>query len=88
MKTKADASIGDTTGLTVDQQKAVLDTAAASYPSPHIILQHSVKDNTPQVVTYEVPKLQQAGYEMVALDTCMGDTGESFDFPIWYEADS
>ncbi|KAJ9094274.1 hypothetical protein QFC21_006100 [Naganishia friedmannii] len=61
----------------VDQSKGVYDQVSASYPAPHIILGHSVYDSTANdVVPYAVSELKKKGYQLVAVDTCMGSEGE------------
>ncbi|KAJ9117703.1 hypothetical protein QFC24_006417 [Naganishia onofrii] len=61
----------------VEQSKGVYDLVAASYPAPHIILGHSVYNSTANdVVPYGVSELIKKGYQLVAVDTCMGTEGE------------
>ncbi|KAJ9094273.1 hypothetical protein QFC21_006099 [Naganishia friedmannii] len=61
----------------VDQSKGVYDEVALSYPAPHMVLGHSVYDSTANnVVPYGVSQLKNSGYQLVAVDTCMGDQGE------------
>lgn len=63
--------------MPVEQSKGVYDLVAASYPAPHIILGHSVYNSTANdVVPYGVSELIKKGYQLVAVDTCMGTEGE------------
>lgn len=49
---------------------------APQYPAPQLILQHSVIEDTSRVVMpYAIPKLQNAGYRLVSVDTCLGSDG-------------
>ncbi|WVR06675.1 hypothetical protein IAU60_003707 [Kwoniella sp. DSM 27419] len=68
---------GDANGESVDYSKNVIDGVANSYPSPKMVLEHSVIDTTAsQVVPYAINRLNSAGYQLVAVDTCLGDDGE------------
>ena len=50
---------------------------AQSYPAPHLVLNHETVETThTQVLPYAVPLLQNAGYQLVAVDTCLGSNGE------------
>jgi peptidoglycan/xylan/chitin deacetylase (PgdA/CDA1 family) len=61
----------------VNQSKDVYDQVASSYPAPHIILDHSVYNSTVNdVVPYGVTKLKDQGYQLVSVNTCIGDQGE------------
>lgn len=68
---------GDSTGASVDQQQGVIEDVRGSYPNPHLVLMHSTQDTTAnQVVPYAVDRLSSAGYQLVAVDTCLGSDGE------------
>jgi peptidoglycan/xylan/chitin deacetylase (PgdA/CDA1 family) len=68
---------GDSVGASVGESEAIYDQIANTYPQPHIVLNHETYDTTAyQVLPYAVSKLQSKGYQLVAVDTCMGDEGE------------
>lgn len=68
---------GDSLGASVASQKGVYDGVANSYPSPHIVLNHSPEPSTVfDTLPYAVSLLQNKGYQLVAVDTCMGSQGE------------
>ncbi|WWC88290.1 uncharacterized protein L201_003198 [Kwoniella dendrophila CBS 6074] len=67
----------DASGATVQFSENVLQQVANDYPNPHLVLDHSVIQTTSsEVLPNSVWKLQQAGYQLVAVDTCLGDAGE------------
>lgn len=69
--------VGDANGESPDYSKGVYDGVIADYPNPHLVLDHSTIETTAyDVLPYAVPQLQQAGYQLVAVDTCLGDDGE------------
>ncbi|OCF35058.1 deacetylase [Kwoniella heveanensis CBS 569] len=68
---------GDANGESVQYSQGVIDGVANSYPEPKMVLEHSVIDTTAsQVVPYAINRLNNAGYQLVAVDTCLGDAGE------------
>jgi len=68
---------GDANGESVDYSKSTLDAVVSDYPNPHLVLDHSTIDTTAyDVLPYAVPRLQGAGYQLVAVDTCLGSDGE------------
>ncbi|RXK39999.1 deacetylase [Tremella mesenterica] len=69
--------IGDANGESVSYSENVYDGVINNYPNPHLVLDHStIQTTSGQVLPYAVPKLQQAGYQLVAVDTCLGGDGE------------
>lgn len=70
--------LGDSVGDDLNAQERVLDDVASQYPSPALVLQHSTIDSAVDATYYGVDKLQQAGYQMVSVDTCLGSSGKSF----------
>jgi peptidoglycan/xylan/chitin deacetylase (PgdA/CDA1 family) len=66
-----DVDSGDSLNASPDQQKNTLNGAANSYPQPHLILQHSVQDKTPDVVSDTTPNFQSKGYRMVTVNKCI-----------------
>lgn len=67
----------DADGATVQYSENVYDGVISSYPQPHIVLDHSTIETTSsQLLPYAVPKLEAAGYQIVAVDTCLGSDGE------------
>lgn len=77
MENEAD-DIGDSTGADGNSQKGVLNNVANAYPSPKLVLQHSTVDTAADSTWYGVYRLRDAGYQMVAVDTCLGGAGMSF----------
>lgn len=75
-ETRADIS-GDASGSTLDVQKSTMDTVTASYPSPHMVLQHSVIDSVIETTVYGLEKIKNAGYKLVTVDECLGGNGMS-----------
>ncbi|WVQ84253.1 hypothetical protein IAT38_006405 [Cryptococcus sp. DSM 104549] len=68
---------GDANGESVGYSKNVLDGVIGDYPQPHLVLEHSpIKTTSGSVLPYAVPKLEQAGYSLVSVDTCLGSSGE------------
>ncbi|WWC71124.1 uncharacterized protein I206_105077 [Kwoniella pini CBS 10737] len=68
---------GDASGESPSYSEGVLESVANDYPKPHLVLDHSVIQTTStEVLPNSVWKLQQAGYQLVAVDTCLGDDGE------------
>ncbi|KAJ9117709.1 hypothetical protein QFC24_006423 [Naganishia onofrii] len=68
---------GDSTGGSVASQKGVYNSIANSYPAPHIVLNHSpIASTAYDTVPYAVSLLKNKGYQLVAVDTCMGSQGE------------
>lgn len=68
---------GDANGDSVQSSEGVYDGIFPTYPQPHIVLNHSpVQTTSQQVLPYAVPRLQQAGYQIVSVDTCLGSEGE------------
>ncbi|KAJ9112892.1 hypothetical protein QFC19_000447 [Naganishia cerealis] len=68
---------GDSLGASVDSQEGVYNGIADSYPSPHLVLNHSPLSSTAfETVPYAVNLLKNRGYQLVAVDTCMGSQGE------------
>ncbi|KAK6907885.1 hypothetical protein I203_101886 [Kwoniella mangroviensis CBS 8507] len=68
---------GDANGESTGYSEGVLDGVANSYPSPHMVLSHStIQTTSSEVLPNSVWKIQQAGYSLVAVDTCLGDSGE------------
>lgn len=67
----------DADGASVSFSENVLDGVANDYPNPHLVLSHSTIETTSsQVLPNELPKLLNAGYQLVAVDTCLGSSGE------------
>jgi len=66
----------DASGSSVGFQQGIMDGVINSYPSPHMVLQHSVLDTTAGVVGYAAGQLQGKGYDLVAVDVCLGSDGE------------
>ncbi|KAK4684272.1 hypothetical protein P7C73_g5922, partial [Tremellales sp. Uapishka_1] len=67
----------DADGATVSYSENILDGVIKDYPNPHLVLDHSTIETTSTtVLPYAVPKLQAAGYDLVAVDTCLGSNGE------------
>ncbi|ORX37052.1 hypothetical protein BD324DRAFT_579268 [Kockovaella imperatae] len=68
---------GDASGESVDYSKGVYDNIINNVPSPRLVLDHSTIPTTAfEVLPYAVPRLQGAGYQLVAVDTCLGSSGE------------
>ncbi|KAI9634618.1 carbohydrate deacetylase [Dioszegia hungarica] len=67
---------GDALGDSLDKQKSVLNDVANQYPAPKMVLSHSVIDSAVDATWYGVSRLRDAGYQMVAVDTCLGNSGE------------
>jgi hypothetical protein len=68
---------GDASGESTSYSTGVINDAASQFPSPELILMHSTIDSTAyDVAPYAVGTLQRAGYQLVAVDTCLGDDGE------------
>jgi len=67
---------GDALGDSLDKQKSVLNDVANQYPAPKMVLSHSVIDSAVDATWYGVYRLRDAGYQMVAVDTCLGNSGE------------
>jgi peptidoglycan/xylan/chitin deacetylase (PgdA/CDA1 family) len=69
--------IGDANGESVQYSKNVYDGVINDYPNPHLVLDHStIQTTSGQVLPYAVPQLQARGYQLVAVDTCLGGAGE------------
>lgn len=68
---------GDALGDSLDKQKSVLNDVANQYPAPKMVLSHSVIDSAVDATWYGVSRLRDAGYQMVAVDTCLGNSGMS-----------
>ncbi|WRT66748.1 uncharacterized protein IL334_003711 [Kwoniella shivajii] len=67
----------DASGASVSYSENILDGVKNDYPNPHLVLEHSVIQTTStDVLPNSVWKLQQAGYQLVAVDTCLGSDGE------------
>ncbi|KAL7420479.1 hypothetical protein Q5752_004429 [Cryptotrichosporon argae] len=67
----------DADGATVAYSENVYDQIIKSYPSTHLVLDHSPIETTiDQVIPYAVPQLLGEGYQIVAVDTCLGSDGE------------
>jgi hypothetical protein len=61
----------------VSFSKDIYTQIAPTYPAPHLVLNQETEETTSsQVLPYAVPLLQAAGYELVAVDTCLGSDGE------------
>jgi len=68
---------GDANGESVQYSENVYDGVIGDFPNPHLVLGHSpIQTTSTQVLPYAVPKLQAAGYKLVAVDTCLGGDGE------------
>ncbi|KAJ9099381.1 hypothetical protein QFC20_005734 [Naganishia adeliensis] len=69
--------VQDGNGASAASQKGVYDSIANSYPNTHLVLAHSVHTTSAFDVTpYAVDRLRNRGYQLVAVDTCMGSQGE------------
>lgn len=67
----------DSDGGSVQQAKSTVDSVADNSPNPAIILMHSPEPATAyDTVPYAVGRLEGAGYQLVAVDTCLGGNGE------------
>jgi hypothetical protein len=67
----------DADGATPQFSKSIYDGIFPTYPQPHLVLNHeTVQTTSSQVLPYAVPKLKAAGYKLVAVDTCLGSSGE------------
>lgn len=72
-----DNDSGDSAGASVESQEGIYNDIIASYPAPHIVLNHETYDSTVhQVMPNVVPRLKGAGYQLVSIDTCLGSQGE------------
>jgi hypothetical protein len=66
---------GDSAGASAASQKAKYN--GFSYPGPHLVLQHETYASTANdVIPNAVTTLRNKGYQLVAVDTCMGSQGE------------
>jgi hypothetical protein len=81
---------GDANGEAVWNSQGMYDRIANSYPSPHLVLNHETIDTSEwprqkppiltltapdQLIPYAVNRLTTAGYQLVAVDTCIGQDG-------------
>ncbi|ORY24583.1 putative deacetylase [Naematelia encephala] len=67
---------GDANGESVQFSENVID-GINDFPNPHLVLEHSPIDTThSQVVPYAISTLQERGWQLVAIDTCLGSNGE------------
>ena len=67
----------DANGASVSFSKQVMDQVVSKYPEPRMVLSHStISTTSSEVMKYAVPKLKAAGYNLVAVDTCLGSDGE------------
>ncbi|KAI5449809.1 hypothetical protein NCC49_004021 [Naganishia albida] len=74
--------VEDGKGASVAAQRGTMDHVAHSFPSPHIVLAHSVHETSAlQVTPYAVDTLRKSGYELVGMDTCLGvDAGCAYEY--------
>lgn len=67
--------IGDANGESVAYSENVYNTVKSSYPAPHLVLNHEpIQTTSSQVLPYAVPLLENAGYTLVTVDQCLGDS--------------
>lgn len=68
-----DVDSGDSTGASVDQQKATYDAVVKRRPSTILSLQHEVQwKNVYETLPYVISKLKGAGYKFVTVADCLG----------------
>jgi peptidoglycan/xylan/chitin deacetylase (PgdA/CDA1 family) len=69
--------IGDANGESVSYSDGVYWNIINDYPNPHLVLDHStIQTTSSEVLPWAVPQLQSQGYQLVAVDTCLGANGE------------
>lgn len=69
-----DLDSGDSTGKSVDQQKAQYSAVASNKPNNVLSLQHDVhRESIYEVLPYAIDQLKGAGYRLVTLAECLGE---------------
>jgi len=73
----------DSAGKTADESKELYDDIIGQHPSTILTLNHEVYETTANdVLPYVIEKLQDAGYKMVSLADCLGQSAyQSVDSP-------
>ncbi|CAG8471604.1 130_t:CDS:2 [Ambispora leptoticha] len=78
-----DVDPGDSTGSTVEVSQEIINNALATSPAPtpHIVINHDVKQNTSEILApWEMDTLVEAGYDLMTVGECLG-----IDRSQWYK---
>ncbi|KAJ9113019.1 hypothetical protein QFC22_006115 [Naganishia vaughanmartiniae] len=67
-------NVGDADLCGVEYGKSVYENIAKTFPAPHMVLNHATYETTAkEILPYAICELEDAGYEIVAVDTCLGE---------------